>query len=218
MGTFSSLLLVALVVFQSAKSAEFSTVLALGYGKGVTVQASGMASNFARNFPLGVEFSVGWETVAAGKAVDARRIFVNEATNGTPESSGSMWVFRLDLLYKVPFSGPKATFLYGGVRRSYFDGTFSYVGGNEEFDVTSLQWGFGVGAKTYFEITNKLDLSLNIGVDGFLNGTMHGHDSTYSPDNSNVNPKEKFTYTDASKAVYTPRIAPIVTFGITYGL
>ena len=85
-----------------------------------------------------------------GIAADARKIFINDATNGTPEKSGWMWDLRMDFLYRLRILGLQDAYAYAGVRYSMFTGNFKYIGGNEDFDVTSNQWGWGAGVKASF--------------------------------------------------------------------
>lgn len=95
-----------------------------------------------------------------------------------------------------------------GPRYSSFRANFKYVGGNEDFDVTSKQFGLGLGAESQFKINNKLNLLAAVGLDYFFNSTLKGHDTSYSPDDDNVNPRNdnendnaQFTYKDANKAI-----------------
>ncbi len=124
----------------------------------------------------------------------------------------------MEFLYNLRLSGLKAMYLYAGGRYSAFDGLFHYVGANEEFDVTSTQWGISLGARTLFAMSNRVSLMLSGGVVGYFKGALHGHDTTYNPDDQNVNPKEDFKYKDAAAVISTPRFQPEVLIGINYAL
>ena len=102
----------------------------VGYQDGLSFQAFGLARDFAQGLPLKARFRLARTTVGPGSAPDARRIFINDATNGTPKEAGVTWDFGLDGLY------PKGdrTHFFGGVRYSRFKANFKYVGGNEDFD------------------------------------------------------------------------------------
>jgi hypothetical protein len=212
------LLLIALCLGSVAYSADFSLGLHGGYKGGASFGASGIVSDFAQGFPLAAEFGVAYSSLDPGDPWQARRVFIANATNGTPETSGRTWDFKMELLYNLRFAGPKATYLYAGMRYSAFDGHFDYVGANEEFDVTSTQWGFSLGLRGLFAMSNRVCLMLSAGAVGYFNGPLHGHDTTYNPDNQNVNPRENFTYKDASAAVNAPRFQPEVLVGITYAM
>jgi len=201
-----------------AHAADFSTSLLFGYKGGMSYRATAGFANFAQGFPLALELGITHSRVDPGDPFPARRVFIADATNGTPEKSGYTWDFRMDFLYQIRMSGPKAFYVFAGPRFSMFDGTFHYVGANEEFDVTSNQWGVGFGAKALFAVTNRVDLTLSGGFDQYFNGPLHGHDTTYSPDNQNVNPKEGFTYRDAAAVVNAPKFQPTVMIGFSYGL
>ena len=190
--------------------------LSIGYKSGLSLRGTTGISNFAQGFPLSVEFGISYTSVDAGDPFPARRIFIADATNGTPEKSGSTWDLRLDFLYNLNLKGPKAVYVFAGPRFAMFDAHFHYVGANEEFDVTSNPWGVGIGMKGLFAISNRVDLTLSGGVDNYFDASLHGHDTTYNPDNQNVNPHENFTYKDARAVVNAPRFLGVLMIGLTY--
>jgi len=64
-----------------------------------------------------------------------------------------------------------------------------------------------------------------LGVDYYFPSTLRGHDTSYSPDNDNVNPHNDnengdipFTYKDADKAIKQPRFMPRAMIGVNYSL
>ena len=207
----------ALILFAgAAHGADFFTGLSAGYKGGISVCGSAGMSSFAQGFPLGLEFGLTYSRIDPGDPFPARRIFIADATNGTPEKSGLTWDFRMDFLYNLRVSGPKGVFLFAGPRLSLFTGSFHYVGANEEFDVTSTQWGLGFGGKGLFAISYRVDLMLSAGFDYYFKGPLHGHDTTYSPDDQNGNPKENFIYTDAAAVINTPKLQPTMMIGLAY--
>ncbi len=209
---------VVILASQFSYGTDFSAGLGVGYGQGFAMRGNGTLFNFAQGFPLGLEFGITYTPIDPGNALEARRVFIANATNGTPMKYGETWDLRMDLLYKVPLLGPHASFLYAGVRRSFFDGTFRYVGANEEFDVTGQEWGVGIGGKGLFSISSRVDLALTLGVDAYFDGPLHGHDTTYTPNNDNVNPHEDFTYKDASSVINMPKIVPVLMIGLNYNI
>jgi hypothetical protein len=94
--------------------------------------------------------------------------------------------------------------LYTGPRFIAFTGNFNFVGGNEDFDVTGNQWGVGAGIETLFTMTQSFDLVFNIGYDFYFENTLYGHDTSYSPNNENINPRKEYEFADADKAVSQP--------------
>ena len=112
-----------------------------------------------------------------------------------------------------------------GPRGSSFKGNFKYVGGNEEFDVVSQQWGLGGGLETRFSMSSSLNLLITAGLDYYFPSTLHGHDTSYSPDNDNVNARnnnenndEPFTYKEADEGIGQPRFMPFALVGLTFNL
>ena len=195
---------------------QFSVGGLLGYSTGLGVQGSFMASNFAHGFPLAARLGVSWARTQPGHALDARRIFINNATNGTPEESGRNLGLRVDMLYAVRVLSLPRSYAFGGMRHSSFRGNFKFIGGNEDFDVTSSQWGLGGGLDNYFAVSGRIDMVLTTGVDYFFSSTLTGHDTAYSPDGDNVNPREDFTYADADGAIHQPKLAPLLMMGLNY--
>jgi hypothetical protein len=214
----SAMLFGALSMSGLAYSADFSVGMHMGYKGGASFGASGMVSEFAQGFPLALEFGLTYSSLDPGDPLRARRVFIANATNGTPEKSGRTWDLKMEFLYNLHLSGLRAMYLYAGGRYSSFDGHFHYVGANEEFDVTGAQWGVSLGSRVLFAMSSRVSMMLSGGVVAYFKGSLHGHDTTYSPDNQNVNPKENFQYSDAASAVSTPRFQPEVLIGVAYTL
>jgi hypothetical protein len=189
-----------------------------GYNGGAGFLVDARIADFATGFPLSARAGLGRSSMEPGSAADARRIFINNATNGTPEESGRQWDFRFDLMYPIKLLGLKRAFLYGGPRYSKFTGNFKYVGGNEDFDVTAKQWGFGTGLESHFPMSPKIDLVLTGGVDYYSSSTLKGHDTSYSPDGDDVNPREEYTFDDADKAISQPEVEFRLMMGIALNL
>jgi hypothetical protein len=186
----------------------------LGYQDGVSVQAFAMARDFANGFPLLARFRMARTTVEPGSAPEARKIFINDATNGTPREAGSTWDFGVDGLYPV---GARTHF-FGGVRHTRFKANFKYVGGNEDFDVTSNHWGVAAGLEMQFPMGARSSLHLSGGAEYFFSSRLAGHDTSYSPDGDDVNPRKDYTYNDADGAVNQPTWRPIALVGFSYRL
>ena len=195
---------------------QVSAAALLGYNTGLGLQAHLTAADFAEGFPLAARLGFTYTANQPGHALDARRIFINNATNGTPEEKGRTLGLRLDMLYPVRvFSLPRA-YVFGGMRHASFRANFKFVGGNEDFDVTSSEWGLGGGLDNYFAVSGRIDMLISAGVDYFFSSTLTGHDTAYSPDGDNVNPREDFTYADADAAIHQPKLGPLLLMGLTY--
>jgi len=190
----------------------------VGYAAGVSVQGTLVAADFAQGFPLQVRLGLSYAASQLGQALDARRIFINDATNGTPEKSGRTLGVRLDLMHQVRVLSLPRAYAYGGVRHSSFRANFKFVGGNEDFDVTSSQWGLGGGLDSHFGLSHRTDMVVSVGLDWFFAARLTGHDTSYSPDGDDVNPREDFTYADADAAVGQPKVEPMLLIGIQYRL
>jgi len=217
---FTIVLILTNFVFADSSSKsegmDFSGGLALGYNSGFKLQTYGMVSNFAEGFPMSARFSFGYNFIQPGSAIEARRIFINNNTNGIPEDKGRILDFRFDLMIPVSIFSIEESYIIAGPRYSRFKGNFKYIGGNEDFDVTSNQWGIGTGLESYFPMSSTIDLVLSGGFDYFFGSTLTGHDTSYSPDDENVNPREDYTYDDADKAIDQPKLMLSVLLGFRY--
>jgi hypothetical protein len=183
-----------------------------GYNNGVGFGGNVLLKNLAEGFPFNIKLGVGFSFLNPGKPDAVREMFINDATDGVPEKAGRLVDLRADFLYN--FSG--RNHLYAGPRFALFTGNFNYVGGNEDFDITSNQWGLGVGAESYFRISPVIDLVFSVGYDYFFSSAFYGHDTFYSPDGEIVNGRKDFTYEDADDAVNQPKHNLKATVGLSY--
>jgi hypothetical protein len=204
------------MVILPAAAGDITAGLAVGYKGGFAVRGSFGVMGFAKGFPFGMEGSVGYSGLDPGNAADARRIFVNDATNGTPEKSGHAWDLRLDFVYDLGWLHAGAVYAYGGVRYSMYLGDFVFVGGNEDFEVRSNQWGIGAGLKGTFNMSQRIDFVLSGGLDYCFPAGLSGHDRTYDPSGDNVNPRAGLTYADADGAINQPKLQPSIMIGVSY--
>ncbi|MEN8191448.1 MAG: hypothetical protein ABFS12_01445 [Bacteroidota bacterium] len=194
---------------------NFSSGLQIGYYNGFSIGMNALIANFAEDFPLAAKIGFGYTSTSGGNALDARKIFINNNTNGVPDESGDILDFRFDFLYNIHLLS-KRTYLVFGPRYTMFTGFYSYIGGNEEFEVTSDQWGVGTGLESYFRMSSKFDLVLHAGYDFFFSSDLHGHDTTYNPDDVNVNPREDYKYSDADAAINQPKHMIRLMIGFNY--
>ncbi len=207
-----AILLVFAAPHLAAQSPEFSAGGLIGFENGFGIQAFGTVRNLAQGLPAAIRLRLGRTGVNPGSASEARRIFINNATNGTPVSSGR----TLDAGLDVVIPRGRRTQIYAGVRHSSFKGRFVYVGGNEDFDVTSSQWGLGGGIEGTFPMTRTMALVVSGGAEWFPPTSLYGHDTSYSPNGEDVNAREDFAYADADRAIGQPKLRPTIMLGLSY--
>ena len=196
-----------------------------GYNGGYSVQTNLLFKGIGGEFPFDIRLGAGYSLFNPGIAADARRIFINDATNGVPEKKGSAFNYRLDFLLPKSIFGVKNSYLLIGPRYTSFKGNFKYIGGNEDFDVVSRSWGIGAGFENRFGVSNRLEIVFSAGLDYYFPATLKGHDTAYSPDNDNINPRDdnqngdiEFTYKDADRAINQPKFVPRAMIGISFAL
>ncbi len=205
--------------------AKISAGILTGYNRGYGIQGNITLNRSASELPFDLRVGVGYTFLNPGNALDARRVFINNNTNGSPEKSGRSIDYRLDFMIPKPIFGISNSYIVLGPRGSSFKGNFQYIGGNEDFDVISHQWGLGAGIESHFNMAKNLNFVLAAGLDYYLPSTLHGHDTSYSPDNDNVNTRNNnenndtpFTYKDANEAIAQPAFMPYAMIGVTIGL
>jgi len=200
----------------SAKAIDYTGSVMLGYNNGTSIQLTGSALKFTQNFPLSFQLGIAYNSINPGKSDAARKIFINDATNGEPQKSGWVWEARMNFLYKVHWLSLQKAYVYAGPRFSMYTGNFKYIGGNEDFDITSDQWGLGTGIISFFPISNRLDFSVESGFDYFFPAELYGHDTVYSPDGENINARNDYTYKDADSAINQPKLNFRIMIGFNY--
>lgn len=220
MKTRIAVVLLALCAFAAPAAAGMRTSsgLELGYNSGLGGEASLTMQDIAKDLPFGAKLGFGWLALDPGDALLARRVFINNNTNGEPEDGGHRFDFRLDARYQFKRGPLQRTWLLIGPRYSMYHGTFTYVGGNESFKVTTNQFGLGAGLEQVFVLGPHTDLSIGAGLDWFANADFVGHSSVYSPDGTIVEQQDNYTYADANKAINQPRFAPRIMLGVEHHL
>lgn len=196
-----------------------------GYNGGYGVQTNILLKGIGGEFPFDLRLGAGYSRFNPGIAADARRIFINNATNGVPEKKGSAFNYRLDFLLPKTIFRVENSYLLLGPRYTSFKGNFKYIGGNEDFDVVSRLWGIGTGFENRFRVSNRLEIVFSAGLDYYFPATLKGHDTAYSPDNDNINPRDdnqngdiEFTYKDADRAINQPKFVPRAIIGLSFAL
>ena len=217
----AALLLAGLLVAAPARAADLAWTALGGWQGGGVLRLSATASNVVAKLPLSFDLGIGHAFIDPGDAAAARRVFINDATNGTPEKSGGVWDFRADGVWGLKVQGLADVGVSFGLRYSMYSGRFKYVGGNEDFTITSNAWGFGVGARGSLPMSKKLSLTAAVGLDWFPTQTLYGHDASYASDNvnngrTNNATGQPYTWRDADKAVNQPWLLPSLLLGVSW--
>ena len=86
---------------QTKTASKNSLTLQTGFNRGFGIMGSFSIHRIADGLPGNLRLSAGLNWMNPGNATDARRIFINNATNGVPEKKGTSIDFRLD--YMMPY-------------------------------------------------------------------------------------------------------------------
>lgn len=218
MSLLRTLALALTLAAATAASAHTTAGLGVGATAGFGAQADVTFHHFTRDLPLALRVSAAYSGRDAGIPLDARHVFINNNTNGTPTEDGHAWQLRFDLMHPVAHLGRSPVNLGLGARKAFFTGTFDFVGGNENFDVTGRPWGVGLVLDTAFAIGDRMDFTVMAGVDYYFDATLEGHDTSYSPDNDNVNPHEDYDWDDADAAINQPSLEFLGLVGLRWRL
>jgi len=180
-----------------------------------------LAYDVFKEVPLGFSFGFGYTRVDPGDALLARKVFINQNTNGTPEKSGYFLDFKLDAIWFLKVKGYERVGIFAGLRHDMFRGDFRYVGGDEDFEVTADDWGFGLGARGEMKLSRRLSLLGSVGLDFYPVSTLYGHDASYSSSGGSTNARDNgngYTYRwkDADKAINQPRLMPSLMVGLAW--
>ncbi len=196
------------------------------YAEAGTMNGFGLTAGFGLHrispkFPIGFDFSVGYVFQSdPGNAVDARKIFINDATAGNNNivESGSAFFIGIDALYPILRQSIFELNVAAGPRYSSYAAFFDYQGGNEAFKVYSNAWGFGVGFKSLLTISDHFVIGLETTVQYFFNTQLKGHGFFYNANNQDDNPRNNYRYSDADAAINQPLFFPRVQLLLGYKL
>jgi hypothetical protein len=211
-----TILAAALLCTHPARAVELGVSGLVGYQQGFGIRAAGDASQLVKGVPLGLSFSVAYVMMDPGDPAAARSVFINDATNGTPETSGQSWTLGLNLVWNLRVPGVEGFGLVLGPRFSAFSGRFKYVGGNEDFTVTSNEWGVGTGAQCTVPLSRHWGIAVSAGFDWYPSATLYGHDTSYASDGTIVNGRNNYTWASANAAVNQPQFVPSILIGVAW--
>jgi hypothetical protein len=201
-----------------AANPKFSFGVLFGYTNNFGINLSATISEFTYDLPLSIRFSGGYNVREAGNPLDARKVFINDNTNGDPDEFGHSVDLRLDFTYPIKIFSIRKSFLYVGPRYSMHTSTFEFIGGNEFFDITTSQFGLGAGLESHFGISPNLSFVVSGGFDYYFDAQIGGHDSAYNPDGTAVSGRNDYTYTDADNAINQPKYEFRFMAGLNFGL
>jgi hypothetical protein len=211
-----TLLAVTWICASPARAVDLGASGMIGYQQGFGIRATGDASHLVTGLPLGLSFSVAYVMMNPGDPVAARSIFINDATDGTPESSGQSWTLGLNLVWNLRVPGVEGFGILLGPRFSAFSGRFRYVGGNEDFTVTTNEWGVGTGAQCSIPVSRHWGIALSAGFDWYPSATLYGHDTSYASSGTIVNGRANYTWASANEAVNQPQFVPSILVGVAW--
>lgn len=189
-----------------------------GYTNNFAISVSGTIADFTYDVPLAIKFGMSYNFRDAGDPWAARKIFINDNTDGDPQKSAHSFDFRMDFAYPINIFPVRKTYLYAGPRLSFYTATFEFVGGNEFFDIQSTQFGLGTGLETHLGISQNLSFVISGAFDYFFDSELGGHDTFYNPDGTDISGRLDYTYDDADEAISQPNYEVRLMVGLCFSL
>jgi hypothetical protein len=191
-----------------------------GYWAGLGGAAQFSVLELTDQLPIGLHAHVGFFYVFdPGNAEDARQVFINDNQGGTVEKWGRNIIIGVDVSYLIVETDEFELMALAGPRFTSFSGEFEFVGDNENFDVTSNQWGGGVGAALDLAIAPRMIVRFIAGLDYFFPSKLEGHgEYSYTPDGVDDNPRDSYKWADADKAINQPALTPRAAVGVHFQL
>jgi len=189
-----------------------------GYTNNFAISVSGTIADFTYDVPLAIKFGMSYNFRDAGDPWAARKIFINDNTDGDPQKSAHSFDFRMDFAYPLNIFPVRKTYLYAGPRLSFYTATFEFVGGNEFFDIQSTQFGLGTGLETHLGISQNLSFVISGAFDYFFDSELGGHDTFYNPDGTEISGRLDYTYEDADEAISQPNYEVRLMVGLCFSL
>jgi hypothetical protein len=225
MKKYTLLILLAIFTASAISAKESSPRFWLGpiagYSNGFGGGAELTLMKLTPAFPLSLHFSATYfYQFDPGVAIDARKIFINDATGGNDNifEYGSNVFLRLDFSY--PLYNKKGIILnaFLGIANARHLAHFDYQGGNEAFDVTTNPFGFGLGVRGYLFVSKSIILNLTAGLEYFLPDRITAHGNFYNPNGQDDNPRNDYTYASADNAIYQPTFNPRILVSLGFRL
>ncbi|HKJ85786.1 MAG TPA: hypothetical protein VKA06_06905 [Spirochaetia bacterium] len=205
-----------LLPFQAA-ALDVHETIHVGYRNDLAFELGFRLSEFSPELPVTATASGGYvRQVAAGNADDARSIFINDGTAGSPSEYGESWFYGISLGYELLASETFRLEAFGTGRQNIYNAYFIFTGGNEAFRVTTTQFGVGGGASLILGAgPDEVGFSLNSGVDYYFPSRIDSHGTFfYTPDGTDERPRNDYTYEDADASINQPVLRPYVSLGI----
>jgi hypothetical protein len=208
--------LLMLVLTVAAAAVDLYEEFRIGYGNDFAAELGFRLSGISSDLPLTMKASGGYvRQVSAGNADDARSVFINDATTGSPTEYGESWYYGVTVGYTILVGESFHVEAFGLGRQNVYNAFFIFTGGNEAFRVTTTQFGVGGGVELLFGNDGPAQFSLNGGVEFYFPSRIDSHGTYfYTPDGTDSRPRNDYTYEDADAAVNQPTLRPFATFAV----
>ena len=211
------IIIVAAALPVLANSANVYEEFRVGYANDFAVEVGFQVTDLSSELPIGIKGSLGYiRQVQAGNADDARSIFINDGTAGSPSEYGESWFYGFTVGYQIFAKDSFQLNLMALGRQNRYSAYFIFTGGNEAFRVTTTQFGLGGGAELVLRSDpRRTGFALSGGVEYYFPSRIDSHGTFfYTPDGTDERPRNDYTYADADASINQPVLRPFVTFAV----
>jgi hypothetical protein len=199
-----------------AGAVEYSASILLGFNGGTGGQVGFQAGDFSYELPLAVRIAVSYLRTFPGDAQKAYPIFRGETTTTAMDEKADIWNCRLDVSYRFKNRSFSFMTVFGGARYSMFTGKFMPKNFQEDLEITSNQWGMGIGIQGTYEYGKNTDFLIQAGLDYYFPSTLKSNGTSYSPNGDSTNPQNGYTWDDANDAIDQPSWEPLLMIGVIF--
>ena len=101
---------------------------------------------------------------------------------------------------------------------NHYNAHFAFIGNNEAFTVSTTALGVGLGCGLRIGLPeSRTSFILKGGVEYLFPSRIDAHGTYYyTPDNSDDNPRNDFSYNDAKESINQPHFRPYVQLAVVF--
>lgn len=216
---FRVLIITFFISISSIFSFESYHDLSVGFNSDMGVYMGLRLDDFSTSTPISFTARGGYiYQKDPGDATEARKIFINDNGGGNIEKYGESYNIALEVGYTWLQNKNFSLDLSVAGILDYYNANFAYIGDNEAFTVKTSAYGLGGGITLKVPITSTNNyFVIKTGMEYYFKSTIEAHGTyTYTPDETDDNPRDDYTYSDADEVINQPEMNVYVLLGVIY--
>lgn len=192
---------------------------AVGYYNDLGVTLGLRVEDSNSEFPFFLQARIGSiYQIEPGNAEEARKIFINDNQGGNIQEFGLSYLTSIDFGWKIQLKNALQLELNISGLVNHYEAHFAFIGNNEAFTVKSTTLGIGIGGSLRIGFSeSRTSVLIKGGLEYFPKSRIDSHGTFfYTPDGSDDNPRNDYTYEDADEAIFQPCLRPYIQIGILF--